>query len=555
MSPILERLRSLLREDDGQALVLAALLLLVIALAVLGTGQLGRSLHDRIRLQNAADAAAYSLATQEAQAFNFYAFSNRAQISHYVTILQLLSFDAMLLGILSSLGTLAALMKTAGSICGDPVKAIACNMVPVVGQVLTTISAAAYVVEGVARTASRLFLLFDTFVGTVAVPLLVAANLGLFAQQAAFFLGVASRLGGDEALRIARRSAPKAEAWGSFASQASNVARFAGAHMKEAATLLGHRDRTSEGVADGAAGKRNYARRAMSELIHATRHGDWVYDRKLPGDLGALLGDISGVKALGELFDLLPVQLRGHTRLLSGDDLRPTTRATEHTYQKMEHPGHGSARYPTGDAIGANFYLDIGGVASRLGLGLDSKHLGSVTSTRSPDKGWVCTWDLSYRKFFAVVLTIYTPRTSCTINRGKHSWWGITPYMVFDATPEDCDSAKNDFCQPDVWVALQQDNPSLFSFLEKQSTPTPDGEAPVGTLGTSGAGKLVAVSRALTYYHRPGTWREPPNFFNPYWRAKLAPVEQGLSRLGSDLLPDAVGGLLPSESEQRLWTH
>lgn len=32
-----------------------------------------------------------------------------------------------------------------------------------------------------------------------------------------------------------------------------------------------------------------------------------------------------------------------------------------------------------------------------------------------------------------------------------------------------------------------------------------------------------AISKALVYYHRPGYWREPPNLFNPYWRAKLHP--------------------------------
>ena len=29
---------------------------------------------------------------------------------------------------------------------------------------------------------------------------------------------------------------------------------------------------------------------------------------------------------------------------------------------------------------------------------------------------------------------------------------------------------------------------------------------------------------ARAYYHRPGDWREQPNFFNPFWGAKLEPV-------------------------------
>jgi len=35
---------------------------------------------------------------------------------------------------------------------------------------------------------------------------------------------------------------------------------------------------------------------------------------------------------------------------------------------------------------------------------------------------------------------------------------------------------------------------------------------------------LNVLSRGQVYYHRPGDWREQPNFFNPFWRARLAPI-------------------------------
>jgi hypothetical protein len=37
---------------------------------------------------------------------------------------------------------------------------------------------------------------------------------------------------------------------------------------------------------------------------------------------------------------------------------------------------------------------------------------------------------------------------------------------------------------------------------------------------------LNAIARAQTYYHRPGNWAEQPNFFNPYWRPRLASIYQ-----------------------------
>src|ERR687893_693516 len=44
-----------------------------------------RVLRQSFRLQNTADAAAYSMAAMEARAFNFYAYANRTQVSHYVS--------------------------------------------------------------------------------------------------------------------------------------------------------------------------------------------------------------------------------------------------------------------------------------------------------------------------------------------------------------------------------------------------------------------------------------------------------------------------------------
>jgi hypothetical protein len=37
---------------------------------------------------------------------------------------------------------------------------------------------------------------------------------------------------------------------------------------------------------------------------------------------------------------------------------------------------------------------------------------------------------------------------------------------------------------------------------------------------------LNTLAAAQVYYHRPGEWREMPNFFNPLWGARLIPVVQ-----------------------------
>src|SRR4051812_12152963 len=88
--------RQSLKHEEGQALVLGCLMVLVLSIAVLTTVNIGHTVHERVRLQNNADSAAYSMAALEARAFNFYSFANRTQVSHYVSAMVWQSFDSFL---------------------------------------------------------------------------------------------------------------------------------------------------------------------------------------------------------------------------------------------------------------------------------------------------------------------------------------------------------------------------------------------------------------------------------------------------------------------------
>lgn len=528
---VLSALRRLAKEEDGQALVLGALLMFAVALAVLSISSLGRTIHDEIRLQNAADNTAYTLAAQQARAFNFYAYANRAQIAHYVGILQLLSADAIVLGLVSGLGTFAALLKTAASVCSG-LKRPACAAVPVVGNALLALSSISEGMERVIRVAARALLRVDAWVGTVGVPLLVGANLFLFASQAAMLASTLGRLRAEEVLRVARGTAPEARLAHGHVALAANARRFFDAHLEEAMTLWGTRDRVGARLEDGPVGRRNYARRGMGELVHASRHGSMVYDRTFP-DPELSLGGLPGLSAIRTLFaQFSGARLRGHTRLHSASDPAVTPSTSAAYYQQMEEPGYATARYPAGNSIGANFYLHLPAVPSFLGhpLGVDRKELGSVTSTGGATRGWACSWDPDdpYRTLPTGVVTLYVPRFHCDLHRGMHPWWGITPYMHLDATGEGCDSTESEFCQPDVWVVLRSGADE--GAIEREAA----------ILRAAGSGDpfpergRLAVARALAYYHRPGSWKEPPNFFNPHWKAKLASVEEGWRRLGRE---------------------
>jgi hypothetical protein len=120
-------------------------------------------------------------------------------------------------------------------------------------------------------------------------------------------------------------------------------------------------------------------------------------------------------------------------------------------------------------------------------------------------------------------------------------WAGFAPYFKFNANKD----RTKDYNQPSTWIFLNKSH-ELF-----QSGDTDHGNRPwhmnfswqngdqQASLDTTVGGSrnsyflegLSVISRGMAYYHRPGSWAEQPNFFNPFWRARLAPVGQKLQAL------------------------
>lgn len=77
------------RSQQGQALVYVIALLAAMALMAAYTHNAFTLANERTRLQNTADAVAYSVATVEARDLNFKAYTNRAMIANQVAIAQM----------------------------------------------------------------------------------------------------------------------------------------------------------------------------------------------------------------------------------------------------------------------------------------------------------------------------------------------------------------------------------------------------------------------------------------------------------------------------------
>lgn len=74
------------RGQRGQAAVLTYLFAVVLVVAALSLFRTGRLTSDKMEMQNAADAMAYSVSTVEARDLNFAAYTNRAMVANEVAI-------------------------------------------------------------------------------------------------------------------------------------------------------------------------------------------------------------------------------------------------------------------------------------------------------------------------------------------------------------------------------------------------------------------------------------------------------------------------------------
>lgn len=101
--------KSLREEEAGQAIILGVATMLVMAVAVMTTAQLGWAIKSKIQLQHAADNAAYSNAVMVARSMNFIAWTNRAMVSQYVSAM---AFQSMMTHVDSWIMLLASIAAT-----------------------------------------------------------------------------------------------------------------------------------------------------------------------------------------------------------------------------------------------------------------------------------------------------------------------------------------------------------------------------------------------------------------------------------------------------------
>jgi hypothetical protein len=127
-----------------------------------------------------------------------------------------------------------------------------------------------------------------------------------------------------------------------------------------------------------------------------------------------------------------------------------------------------------------------------------------------------------------------------------------------DLNPANVDpavSARDLYGQPKVMAVVQRDytvrgdkaDPwNLLKSIEiRRGNPEAFDNNGLRTAQNLDISRQTAMATGLAYYHRQGHWKEPPNLYNPFWRATLvsgAIDSQGYPQGGGTDLRDAAAG-------------
>ncbi|MBF5045550.1 hypothetical protein FGE12_24290 [Aggregicoccus sp. 17bor-14] len=656
-------IRNGMRRQEGQALVMACLLMLVLAIAVLTTVNIGHNVSERIRLQNTADSAAYSMAAMEARAFNFYAYANRTQVSHYVSAMMWQSLLSLIYFAEAFFTDMYGFMRTL-SPCGGKGSLfwkVACKLleaIPVIGEIIIAIEE----VIDVFRTVLVGFqdivkgLNPDKIIGKYVIPAHRTLNSAMFFASQGVMYSTSTHILQTVDSLIAQNDPDLDPKFSQALSGLASQCLFNRAHFEEAGgrpldlkpknpfkpldpnAYQGNDDRTAR------------AKRVMGNITNASRYPcdseggvcpeGFVTSRQL-GDLLPLPDSLKVIKSfLNGCSDTWCKM--GQTRFLTRNNPNAdkVRKSNNFIREWKDGPTVPMGMLAQGDNMGSDdiYWLNIGpdkfglGPISvdnpfscgkndnpnecwgdpRKGLGNSKTEYTPYRSTmktsiwamnefeKSPSNGGV-HWRVNYAQNsegWAWHQSPKGPEKDVGVNEskislapkveisvfsafvrpvgdGNHPWKGIVPFMHFepmDFSNDNCSpsgkpndklavSRHRDFNQPSTWVALSKSTAQL----RNEKDPSAGNNVPAllndqGTLkysfGGSGGQTLVmennrkgflgysspfVIARGQTYYHRPGNWAEQPNFFNPYWRPRLASVYQGLDQLP---LLDKVKGFL-----------
>jgi len=470
----------------GQAMVLFCLTLLLITVMVCLTLSFSMKVREKMETQSVADLAAYSSAVATARTFNSIALMRRAQTAHLVAmsgVLSLTSWTSMMRANLN-----AARMAAQGC--------------PAAAAALVALDEQNAAIENKWHE-------LDARAGVQAYNIqMIGGHLG--SMQGEMFGRLQESVAGGDASFVAR-----------MASMASEGSRFH-KELRAGPTQV-----------------------SVNELVHATSGGNghaldmamatrgYVFTTRRQG-LPAFTGDKGIVGALGAA--------GGRARIIRGG-------GSSYWGSALGHGGRADKAWFTWAEDHALVEVTFPGCAPfrvRATAGIKATDLEDGTDNHwwTPATPTLGAEDPGMEKQYRHSLMSCWPRIYC-----PSTFIGGMTYNTAD------DSNGNLWAQPKLFALAQRDYKVrglrsdpwnlLFRFrFTPESNGTFDSHGLHLADGTD-ISVQAALATGLAYYHRRGRWNEPPNLWNPFWRATLvaADIDTGgdLRRGGTDI-PDTVGG-------------
>lgn len=509
--------------------------LVILAIGMYTSYNLSRTVYEKIALQNAADAAAYSLATQSARSFNFIAFTNRTLIAKQVELLEL---HAEISQTTYSVGFVGYL--------GDVAKTYAGVLSTVPGA-----EAAAFAMDSIGDSFEQLH---EFRAGELDLKLR-ALETALVAEPAFsnLYTAMAAGLVASTTARLLE-GAPDIAAENDTRAELHPISNAFNAY-----NVFAYLD----AFEPGALQKDEDSQRAFAEVVNASRFAAGSRQRKIvwrDGVMDELVEPFDAISALLEEDDANNVrgigdQLSELTSGFAGLEYQGTSKLLTRT-------GDFAELSDTGSSADDRSYLARGDVMASKDVRAGFTSL--LALVRAAEDGWASLQSTAdgYRycryekpegygrgglaRIFPLLSEPSVAGFECTSDAGYNlRWRGIARYFRFKSKSDVAWAGARPGNQPDVWVFLTKtpenlelgNRPFKFDLTRGDERVSFDPQIGAdGLLGTDVLAGVNAMSRAQVYYHRPGAWQEPPNFFNPFWGARLAPksavTDRMLSRLG-----------------------
>lgn len=527
---LLRIFHDLRRHEEGQALVLAAISMLVLSLCVLATVNLSYAASERIRLQNTADNAAYTMAAYQARALNYFAYTNRAMVVQYasqmnmISVLSYMMFSIIVLSLLSFLPYIGAIFQIIANIYK-----IIVNILDIVASTFSLAIDASTYMLGLSQYAMSTGMLTRVVSGVseevrrtradYVVEPVASAMLGIDAGvrwAQTVDTDMLPKFGGentlDRAIMTEIANSARHE-WTAYGGQNGRGFNLIGGLPRRANFTLGF---PGFGISLG-----KFARTEWGSLDqNAGRFGGNSGGGIIGGIIGALLGPLLSITEQGFSSDTFQLRINlGPVRITFsvGAEVWADRRLGGHDFFFRDSYSPSWLR-----AIARPFMAPIVSAANAAIRSFAQGMHGGIDGMHLP---------FAHFHFGQMPYARFKPN----MNRMGTDWFQQPPSLAFITLPTAALLSRGRPFMTSFEVRLGALNSASSKLAAENGQSTAQLRNKRGGYrsglehrpGDSFMGLqegFHAMAAARAYYHRPGDWREPPNLFNPFWGAKLVPV-------------------------------